>query len=107
MLITVISFSCLSAGLITLGGMLGSNNKFEAGYPFMLAALFLGAPGAAIFTLCTGVALLLFGQLPEIDNMTFTVFSCLISTLIYGFTGLWLSTFLIRKKTTRVTKNLL
>ena len=101
MLLTAGVSATVTFVLVLIALSLGIERRGIGGHVWLEAALWFNAPGALIFTVGGGLVLLVTGHLSEIPDLTVVIVSAFISTLIYGFAGLWLGVILQRRRSRR------
>ena len=101
MLLTAGSSATITLALILIALSLGIEHRGIGGHVWLEAACWFNAPGALVFLAGCAVVIAITGRLSEIPDLTFLIVAACISTVIYGFAGLWLGVILQRRRMRR------
>ncbi len=101
MLLTAGASATVTFALVLIALSLGIEHRGVGGHVWLEAALWFNAPGALVFLAGCALVIAITGRLSEIPDLTSLVVAACISTVIYGFAGLWLGVILQRRRTRR------
>ena len=80
----------ITLGLVLLALSLGIGRAGDTGRVWLFVALCINAPGALVLMVGGAFIVAATGRLGAIPDLTFVILSACISTMVYGFAGLWL-----------------
>ena len=101
MLLTAGASATVTFALVLIALSLGIEHRGVGGHVWLEAACWFNAPGALVFLAGCALVIATTGRLSEIPDLTFLIVAACISTVIYGFAGLWLGVILQRRRRRR------
>lgn len=99
MFLTAGASAVITFALILVALVFGIEHRGVGGHRWLEAAMWLNVPGALVVVIDCVPAILATGGMNEIPDLTFVILSACISTVIYGFAGLWLGITFQRRRT--------